>query len=714
MQRRTRRLIDDKRRNRRLKALTVLTLLLTALGAGWLNNERWRLQGRGVLSSLQEKISWLFEYTDISRDVSTMQSQMGVISGILEKRDVVTLADIDFTLGTRKHECRTEATEVAQNCKDALVKLSGVRQQLSALTKNGSNIVSRLHKTTSSGLFADISKIRTEAERTSLDFKRLCDNLVVLPWKYQAGVDECRRIVRLVTDNQSDNGDWVDLVKQHNEYVSWENLATNLIERNGRLVNCLNDDYRKLRAFPFDRENTHGVTLKTIKEELDCIEPLIKCGKDLCDTSFNRLDEVLSRYKSAVQRDLGMLSKLRDLHGDYVDGACVTSAQNALEQLTDLSSIKRNDIEELCSSINNSISKVQQAQGNASEALAELEAMGNNTSDEFIVKKCEENVRRINELQSSRINLESNIASLTNYISQVHSAIEQTANGVATSLKVVQLSLPDWATESRQISDELTSIKRKLDKVKGDFEQVQKTFVRYRDADAPGEMLELRERLERIRNVLSGVDTACDVKIVCSNGKELTNLTKRRDAAKKGIDGLVEKIQELSRDLNSALAAGKLREKRYVPLSNLNLVSSQLQSQAGVGHFNLALDIPTAGHHKVEIRFNKGRRSLYKLSPHMQHKVVARCVVSGVIDKEAELSWDDSTIGWQGSVILEGEFCSGINDLNLDLTFQAEGYRGETLRAGVWQFQHDGNDNFRIEFLVDGAVKNVLAEASAT
>ena len=98
----------------------------------------------------------------------------------------------------------------------------------------------------------------------------------------------------------------------------------------------------------------------------------------------------------------------------------------------------------------------------------------------------------------------------------------------------------------------------------------------------------------------------------------------------------------------------------------------------------------------------------------MQHKVVARCVVSGVIDKEAELSWDDSTIGWQGSVILEGEFCSGINDLNLDLTFQAEGYRGETLRAGVWQFQHDGNDNFRIEFLVDGAVKNVLAEASAT
>ena len=116
-----------------------------------------------------------------------------------------------------------------------------------------------------------------------------------------------------------------------------------------------------------------------------------------------------------------------------------------------------------------------------------------------------------------------------------------------------------------------------------------------------------------------------------------------------------------------------------------------------------------AGKHKVEIRFSKGRRSLYKTSPHMQHKVVASCVVSGVISKESELSWDDSTISWQGSVIFDGEFCSGINDFTLDLRFRAEGYRGEMLRSGVWQFQYDGDDNFYVEFLVDGGAQKVLA-----
>ena len=706
-----RRLIDDQRRNRRLTVIASFVLLATALGIVWFYNERSRFQGKNVLSDLQEKLEWLSENTDLAQDVSEMERQTGSIMRMLKKVDEISLADIDFTLGTRKQESQMVATGVAKNCKDALVELSSLRQQLTRLTQDGSNIVARLLKATRSGIFTDISGIRAEANKNFLGLKQLCDNLFVIPWKYNPSIDECRRIINLIATNQSGNNDWMGLVKLHNEYVSWTNSATSLLVRHNNTENTLKDNYRKLRSYPFDRENTQGITLKTIASELDSVEPLISKGSELCDTAFSHLDEILSVRKSAVQRDLEAICRLQDLHGDYVGAGCVTSAKNALVSLTDSCSAKRNEINERCRTIRDSISNVRRSQGKASESLSELRAMGGETSDEFVVKKCEENVTLIHELRAARTSLESNMISLTNYIRQAKSEIETTANEVATSLKRLKLSFPDWVTEGRKINSELTDIKLKIETVRGDFEQMQKAFVRYRDVNSSGGMVELRERLNEIRDMLSRVDNACATQTSCSNGRDLMRLSQRRDVAKKDVEGLVEKIQRLSIDLNTALATGNLREKRYVPLSDLSLISSQLQNQAGVGHFDLALDIPVAGKHKVEIRFNKGRRSLYKTSPHTQHKVVASCAVSGVIGKESELSWDDSTISWHGSVILEGEFCSGINDFTLDLKFRAEGYRGEMLKSGVWQFQYDGADNFYVEFLVDGVVNNVLAEA---
>ena len=196
-----RRLIDDQRRNRRLTVIASFVLLATALGIVWFYNERSRFQGKNVLSDLQEKLEWLSENTDLAQDVSEMEHQTGSIMRMLKKVDEISLADIDFTLGTRKQESQMVATGIAKNCKDALVELSSLRQQLTRLTQDGSNIVARLLKATRSGIFTDISGIRAEANKNFLGLKQLCDNLFVIPWKYNPSIDECRRIINLIATN---------------------------------------------------------------------------------------------------------------------------------------------------------------------------------------------------------------------------------------------------------------------------------------------------------------------------------------------------------------------------------------------------------------------------------------------------------------------------------------------------------------------------------
>ena len=112
--------------------------------------------------------------------------------------------------------------------------------------------------------------------------------------------------------------------------------------------------------------------------------------------------------------------------------------------------------------------------------------------------------------------------------------------------------------------------------------------------------------------------------------------------------------------------------------------------------------------------FRSGR-SLYKMSPQKKHRVVLHCTVSGVRDKTTELSWEDMTSSWHGNVTLEGDYGAGINDIGLDLSFRAEGFRGETMPSGTWQYQYDSGffsssmqDNFNVEFWVDGIKRNVL------
>ena len=90
-------------------------------------------------------------------------------------------------------------------------------------------------------------------------------------------------------------------------------------------------------------------------------------------------------------------------------------------------------------------------------------------------------------------------------------------------------------------------------------------------------------------------------------------------------------------------------------------------------------------------------------------------MVEPVVNRDAELSWDDLTSSWCDSILVEEEFTAGVNDINLDIIFNAQDSKGEILRGGMWQYQYDNGffttdmrDNFSVEFWLDGVKKDIL------
>ena len=142
------RLIDDRRRKRRLIAFTSLVLLVTATGVGWLNirdiNERWRHEGLSLLHDLQAYASWLENEMDASRDADGISPKLDALSAQLAVNDNISMADVDFALRTRKAECQTDAQAVAQQCMTAIGEMSDLRQHLSSLLSDGTNVLVRL------------------------------------------------------------------------------------------------------------------------------------------------------------------------------------------------------------------------------------------------------------------------------------------------------------------------------------------------------------------------------------------------------------------------------------------------------------------------------------------------------------------------------------------------------------------------------------------
>lgn len=708
------RLIDDKRRKRRLVTLTSLILAASAVGIGWLNihdiNERWRGEGLALLHDLRTQSSWLENEMDVSRDAECIAPKLDALAEQLASDDNISLSDIDFALRTRRAECQVDAKAVAQQCSTSLGELSDLRQHLSSILSDGTNIMLRLNALASSKEALDVGSVRKVCSGRCVELQKFCTRKIMLSWDYESFMAEHRKFADYVASKKQGDGDWQKIVQVHLSFVSWTNDLANTLSSYDTKDKYVRNRFAALQQLPFDRDNTVELTRTRMNNEIQRVEPLISNGTDLVSSSLRRIDEDISRCQASACVAIETLTGLQNAHGDFVDVPSVTSASQLFESFTSLRRTTQGSVTEQIRAIQGHLGKVIEARkilGQTRTALGE----DNNGADERLAQLCEIGLAQVHTLSEASAGLEASIATLTSYAEKVQAEAKGKADKIAETLKNVEKSLPDWRVVGNGIIKELDGIRRDVIGVRTSADNLNKKFIYCRDNDNHGTMASLRSRMDKTFEMLKSLEAGCTGTFPCSNGVELKALMQRRDKAKKLVGLVNQKVIDLSEDIERFVANGTLRQIKFVNYTE----SFASQLQQGIRHFDFAINIPSPGQHRIEIRFSKGGRSLYKMSPQRKHKVVMTCVVSGAQYKEDELSWEDLTSSWQGVVILDGNFGTGINDICLDLSFRAEGFRREEMQSGTWQYQCDSGffssnrqDNFSIEFWVDGIKRDIL------
>ena len=472
---------------------------------------------------------------------------------------------------------------------------------------------------------------------------------------------------------------------------------------------------------------------KQINDELNVLNPLIDKATDLCDNSVKRLEEEIGKLQLTAQETFNSIHKLKEQHGDYVDTANVTTARHNLDSFIAFHQTMDKNIDKHCKTIRDNISTVKLVQGKVQDALVALKNFGNDIDNKSIEGKQEENLTHIRELQLSRSELENNLKSLANDLTQLKTDAKEFVNKNTVLLTKIQQSFPDWASEGRKITKDFNWFHQQADKIKNNVKTLEKDFIYYRDKGDQGKMALLRLMCRQIQDEISHIENMHNSEQSCSNGKELMELKTRFNNLKRHAENAEQKMKELVAEQDNALKTGTLQRIRYVPFSN-SIMASQLQQkhmvlQRGdvilqhgnvVSHFDFSLDIPTGGYHKVEIRFRKEKQPLYKISLTKKYVVVIKYEISGKQRKSGSLRYSDMNNPPLDElpIVLEGNFTSGINDIDLDLSFKAEDTRGATLLGGRWQFQYEDKkffeskstviDNFAMEILLDGNPADVL------
>lgn len=708
------RLIDDQRRKRYLVLLVSLILAASAVELGWLNirdiNEQRRGEGLALLNNLQAQSSWLENEMDVSCDAECIAPKLGTLAEQLASDDYISLSDVDFALRTRKAECQEEAKAVARQCTMLVGELSDLRQHLSALLSDGTNIILRLKVLATSKEASDVASARKACAGRCVELQKFCTRKIMLSWDYETFMAEHRKFADYVMSKKQDDSDWHKIAHEHLSFVSWTNDLANSLASYATKDKAVRDCFVTLQQFPFDRDNTVELTRKRMNDEMHRVEQLISSGTDLVNRSLRRVDEELSGCQASARVAFETLTELQKAHGDFIDEPSVTSATQLFESFTLLRRTTQESVTEHIKEIQGHLGKVAEARKIVGQTRTSL-GENNNGADERLVRICETGLAQVRTLSEASAGLEASIATLTSYVANVQAEAKDKADKIAETLKTVEQLLPDWRVEGNGIIKELDGVRRDVIGVRTSADNLNKKFIYLRDNNNHGTMALLRSRMNKTFEMLKSLEAECTVTSPCSNGVELEALMQRRDKAKKLVELESQKVVDLSQDVEQLVADGTLRQIKFVDYTE----SFASQLQQGIRHFDFAVNIPSPGRHKIEIRFSKGRRSLYKMSPQKKHRVVLHCVVSGVRDVTAEFSWEDMTSSWSNCVTLDGDYCEGINDIGLDLSFMVEDFRGEKMLSGTWQYQYnkgffssDMQDNFSIEFWVDGIKRNIL------
>ena len=706
------RLVDDQRKRRCLVGLIMFVAFSTLITVGALNvewmNERWRHEGLTLLKELKSQSKWLENEMNVACDATMLAAKIDAVEERLSGGDAIVQSDVDFTIGTRTLQSQENARKSADRCVALLSDLADVRGRMSGLFTDGTNMLFTLKACAASKSAEQIELTRSESDRRCRELQEWCSKKWVLSLAYKSVLGLAKRFTCEVGESRYKDEGWQRVGDAHSSYVSWTNSFVAVNASWDATMEALHKSYLELQQYPFDSENAVKLTQRIMRDEIERADSVMSVGVDLIGNSLRRADDMLVHYNVKTKNHYNALLELQKEHGDYVASSVVTSALQYVESFQALEDATHKTISARIITMRESVVLVGDGRRGAEQILLSLEKP---LSEDKIAAICRKGQSMIRTLTENDIILKTRIEALTNYIPTIQFEAKDKVCKVEELKSVTERSFPDWRIEGGKIISELDAIRRSIATVRAKARSIQKSLVTYRDCDVNKTIANLHNRLDKIFDMLKTIEEACSGMSPCSTGVEMRALVQKRDKAKRLVDLVEQKVVGVAQDMERAIKDRALQRIKFVKSTR----SFAEQLQQGMRHFDFALDIPNGGRHQVELRFAKGGRSLYKMSPQRKHKIVMSCGISGVVNRDAELSWDDLTSSWCDSILVEEEFTAGVNDINLDIIFNAQDSKGEILRGGMWQYQYDNGffttdmrDNFSVEFWLDGVKKDIL------
>ena len=708
------RLINDKLRIFAIKSLIfnmlmIFIVLFTIKMISTLNEKR-RSVGREVLDDLQEKRNWLLEKMESPlHDADDIENQIIQIKNLIKAKDKTFISNHNLYPITNK---KIETLKV--ECDEIIDELSSVKNHLSTLSVEGTNMAPHLRNLARSQTITEIKAVYDNTENAYIRLDHICNRRFISSKALYNKINECNEIIKQIQTYKIDKPQWKQFEQIHENYIVWGKNVSEQLDRYNYLEKKIQDIHQKLKSLPLDREEIEEITQKQINDERDEIESLVENGTNLCNNSLTQLEEEMEKMQSKTQMVIDLISKLQDLHGSYVNVAIVTTIIQKFESLKEFHKNSCRNVETQCISILKNIEKLNFSLNNTSASFNILLNMDNSISDKLILKKYQESQERIHKLQSLKEELEKELITLRDYITQVKSSTNETVNEIKTLAMNIQQSFPDWTSEGRKISNELTDILHDARRIRSKCERLTHECFECQNNKNQRLLKSLQERREAIFGLLTQIEKQYISKQNCSKGKELIELKNKRDEMKRMYEIAIQKEYEFSAELNKLLDDGALRKVKYIPYSKFLSIASQLQE--GIRHFNFSLNIPAQGNHKIVIKLKKGEQSLYySRTDRRKHQIHVECVITG-IKNENVIIWDgtDSQNPWKKEIELEGDFPQGKIDINLGLTFIAKVGKRMLVNNGIWIFRYDKpnsrdkEDNFAIEVFLDDIPTEIL------
>lgn len=712
-----RRLINDIRRKYLIVVASFLILFafLFYIGMNYVSvvNDQLHLESIAVYNKLREQLMWFDKEMNIISDCESISHQLDTLSAEVSSISKISKEKIDFIVATRKVENKKETQQVYNHLMMALEEMSSIQSSLNIQIKTGEKIKLNLINLKEIREFKEINSKIEECSNVVNKINELQSRNFVFSIEAKSMIKKGKDLVFEIEANAKKSGGWKEITKEHFSYQDWDKEVQDNFSKFKAVQDKSNKLYAKLEQIPFDNVTSLNLYNKKVNTGIEVANKLISVARNLHDKIWQSTNDLLIKSRSNFEKMVNEVLYLKKQHGDYVDSSRVQMAQRYLSRFDIISEKFKKSLMDSKELLNKDIQQVERVKSlveSINEEIHDTNVLHENQFGLYF-RAIEES----DTLSQNCLILKKSIVSLTNNVDKIFVELNEISNQLSIEKQRIESALPNWQEEAKALAEKIEIVKDSCIEDRIKVQNFESRLIYYRNSGKTDIMSLFFEKLATLNNDLTKIiDQDFSGCSSCDSGLQLSELTESVNNLNNKANKLKQRIDNVINDFNVYYKKGYISEIKYVEYDNCEQ-SFAAQLQNGIRHFDFAIDIAQGGKHKVEIRFIKKNRSLYKISPNMKHNIALECTVSRSNNVTEKFFFQDLTRDWNGSVVFESDFFQGRNQIVLDLLFSAIGSKGETLRNGKWQFLYERGyfstemvDNFILEIWVDNIKQKIL------